>query len=216
MKSQLAAMLAMQHRMNQRVHPDWIAQEFAWYRALWLECGELVDHFGYKWWKKQLPDLEQVRLEVVDIWHFGMSMLLDGRSPDDIAAGLLAALPADIPSMTVLDAAEALASRALAERRFDVVSFFSLMHAAGMGFADLYEAYIGKNVLNFFRQDHGYQDGSYHKIWSGREDNEHLLEILAGLDSRDEDFSNRVYQALAARYAAIPERRGDARPLQPR
>ena len=70
-------MLRMQHRMNTRVHEDWIAQRFEWYRATWIECGELMDHVGYKWWKKQTPDMEQVRLEVVDIWHFGMSALFE-------------------------------------------------------------------------------------------------------------------------------------------
>ena len=60
-------MLQMQHRMNSRVHDDWINQSFEWYRATWIECGELMDHVGYKWWKKQTPDMEQVRLEVVDI-----------------------------------------------------------------------------------------------------------------------------------------------------
>ena len=64
MKQALVNMLNMQHRMNTRVHEDWINQQFEWYRAIWIECGELMDHFGYKWWKKQEPDMEQVRLEV--------------------------------------------------------------------------------------------------------------------------------------------------------
>ena len=73
-------MLQMQHRMNTRVHEHWIAQNFEWYRAAWIECGELMDHVGYKWWKKQTPDMEQVRLEVVDIWHFGLSALFDAET----------------------------------------------------------------------------------------------------------------------------------------
>ena len=75
-------MLQMQHRMNSRVHEDWINQHFEWYRATWIECGELMDHVGYKWWKKQTPDMEQVRLEVVDIWHFGC-LLYTSPSPRD-------------------------------------------------------------------------------------------------------------------------------------
>ncbi len=53
MKQAFATMLAMQDKMNQKVHADWIAQQFEWYRAIWIECGELVEHYGYKWWKKQ-------------------------------------------------------------------------------------------------------------------------------------------------------------------
>ena len=83
-------MLQMQHRMNTRVHEDWINQHFEWYRATWIECGELMDHVGYKWWKKQTPDMEQVRLEVVDIWHFGLSALFESDTDLEVLAGEIA------------------------------------------------------------------------------------------------------------------------------
>jgi hypothetical protein len=69
-----------------------------------------------------------------------------------------------------------------------------------MDFDSLYRTYVGKNVLNFFRQDHGYKDGSYIKVWQGREDNEHLVEVLADLDSGSPDFREQVYQGLGRRY----------------
>ena len=75
------------------------------------------------------------------------------------------------------------------------------MHAAGLDFTQLHSAYVGKNVLNFFRQDHGYQAGTYQKLWTGREDNEHLVEVLAELDSAADDYADRVYAALQARYS---------------
>jgi len=71
-----------------------------------------------------------------------------------------------------------------------------------MDFDQLYRTYVGKNVLNFFRQDHGYKDGSYVKTWHGREDNEHLAELLIALDSNSADFREAVYQGLKARYPA--------------
>ena len=74
------------------------------------------------------------------------------------------------------------------------------MIASELNFDSLYTAYVGKNVLNFFRQDNGYQDGSYVKNWSGREDNEHLVEVIAELDHSAEDFSKQVYGALENRY----------------
>ena len=98
MLQQLTTMLEMQDRMNRKVHPDWIAQDFAWYRALWIECGELIEHYGYKWWKHQQPAWEHVRLEIVDIWHFGMSMRFDGsNTPTTIAAAMLEELRAESP-----------------------------------------------------------------------------------------------------------------------
>ena len=69
MKHELSIMLDLQDKMNKKVHDDWHLQGFAWFRAIWIECGELVDHYGYKGWKKQTPDMPQGLLEVVDIWH---------------------------------------------------------------------------------------------------------------------------------------------------
>lgn len=201
MRQQFITMLEMQDRMNRKVHPDWIGQNFAWYRALWLECGELIEHQGYKWWKKQVADTEQVRLEVIDIWHFGMSMLFDGRTIEQIATDMETELAqSNIASLDVLEATEALAADVLAKRRFSVARFWSLLRAVEMNFDDLFAGYVGKNVLNFFRQDHGYKEGSYVKLWQGREDNEHLVEVIAGLDAAAPGFAEDLYSALSDRY----------------
>lgn len=80
------------------------------------------------------------------------------------------------------------------------------MLASELDFESLYTSYVGKNVLNFFRQDHGYQDGSYIKNWSGREDNEHLVEVMDSLDHNNEDFSGAVYKALQDRYDELAVR----------
>lgn len=200
--SAFTTMLGMQDRMNQRVHPQWTEQGYEWYRAVWIECGELMDHQGYKWWKKQHSDTEQVQLEVVDIWHFGMSALFaPGLSHEDIATNMLAELEASATGETdVLLATEALAAHSLQTRSFSVSLFRDLLHASGLDFDSLYRQYVGKNVLNFFRQDHGYKDGSYIKVWDGREDNVHLVEILAELDSQANDYADLVYVSLKTRY----------------
>ena len=204
MRDQFNAMLAMQDRMNTKVHPEWIKQNFAWHRALWIECGELIDHYGYKWWKKQTPEMEQVKLEIVDIWHFGMSMLFDGRSVEQIAASLVSDLNAgNVPKRGVLEATEELATSVLATRKFSIVDFMSMLDSADMNLDDLYVAYVGKNVLNFFRQDNGYKEGTYIKNWAGREDNEHLVELAAELEKSAGDFSEQLYQALDSRYKKL-------------
>jgi dimeric dUTPase (all-alpha-NTP-PPase superfamily) len=202
MRQALETMLSMQHRMNTRVHQDWINQNFEWYRAIWIECGELMDHYGYKWWKKQDPDIAQVRLEVVDIWHFGLSALFHsdteiGVLAEEIASDLQRAVEA---KLDVRAATEALAMTSLQTRGFSVPQFAVLMQACNLSFDDLYRHYVGKNVLNFFRQDHGYKEGSYQKLWEGREDNEHLAELMERLDTQSGDFPSDVYEALKVRY----------------
>jgi dimeric dUTPase (all-alpha-NTP-PPase superfamily) len=202
LKQALINMLTMQHSMNTRVHEDWVTQNFEWYRAIWMECGELIDHYGYKWWKKQETDLPQVQLEVIDIWHFGLSALFrDDADIEQLAAEIENELKTYKPTGPgVREATEALALHSLQTKGFSPSLFWDLMLAADLDFDSLYTAYVGKNVLNFFRQDHGYKDGSYVKQWAGREDNEHLVDLVAELDHQAEDFSDQVYQALEARY----------------
>lgn len=203
MKQAFMTMLAMQDSMNQKVHSDWSGQDFAWYRAIWIECGELIEHYGYKWWKKQQPDMDQVKLEVVDVWHFGMSALFaPGQSQQEIAEAMVEQLQGyQYQGQGVREATEALALNTLETKGFSVLRFWDLLNAVEMSFEDLYQQYVGKNVLNFFRQDNGYKQGSYIKLWQGREDNEHLVEILAQLDQHSTTFSDDVYQALAQRYS---------------
>lgn len=195
-------MLDLQDKMNTKVHPEWRSQGFEWYRAAWIECAELMDHAGYKWWKHADPDIEQIQLEIVDIWHFGMSALLvDSSDTTELAASIVQDLGAETTSeLSLLEAAEALASACINSRSFSTSAFLALMQASQLSFDQLYRAYVGKNVLNFFRQDHGYKDGSYIKTWSGREDNEHLSEILSRLDASSGDFADQVYRGLAAAY----------------
>jgi dimeric dUTPase (all-alpha-NTP-PPase superfamily) len=196
-------MIELQDRHNRAVAEDWRERGFDYYRAVWVECAELLDHFGWKWWKKQTPDDDQVRLELVDIWHFGLSMLIRDRAPvADLAARFHDEVGAARDPEAFRTDVEAMAAAALTTRSFSVDTFIDCLNAIDLDFAGLYRAYIGKNVLNNFRQHHGYRDGSYRKLWAGREDNEHLMELVAGLDVTAGDFPERLYDALAERYAA--------------
>ncbi|MFZ5654071.1 MAG: dUTP diphosphatase [Pseudomonadota bacterium] len=204
MEQRIAVMLALQDQVNTQVHPQWRGQGYPWYRAIWVECAELLDHHGWKWWKRQAPDPEQVRLELVDIWHFGLSALLAGEVPAARIAGVLASALAEPPpgsgAEAFRDAVEQFAAHTLVRRDFDLPGFARLLGAAGLDFDGLYRGYVGKNVLNRFRQDRGYQQGLYRKCWRGREDNEWLAALSAELDPESADFAVRLYAALAACY----------------
>ena len=203
MKTQLLVMLEMQDAMNSRVNPDWRQAGNAWYRAIWTECAEMLDHYGWKWWKHQQPDLEQVQLELVDILHFAMSdYLLQDSDNAIVAARIEAELSDPRQCDDIRSAIETMAQSTIAQQSMHFSDFANIMTLIEMDFEQLYRTYVGKNVLNFFRQDHGYKDGSYVKIWHGREDNEHLAELLIALDSNSADFREAVYQGLKARYPA--------------
>lgn len=202
-QSALAAMLRLQDKMNRKVHADWPQQNYEWYRAVWIECAELMDHQGYKWWKKQDADVEQLQMEIIDIWHFGMSaMLAQNDNADALAATIVEQLNNWSPAANtdVLIATEALASHCLQTKGFSVPLFWNLLQAGGLDFGSLYKQYVGKNVLNFFRQDHGYKTGSYVKVWGGEEDNVHLVEILANIDASSTTVADDIYAQLSQRY----------------
>lgn len=200
---QIAIMLELQRNMNSKVNSDWATQGFEWHRAIWVECAELMDHYGWKWWKKQTPDTEQVALELIDIWHFGLSILLQsGRPQAELIAQVQAALSIATDEKDFRLDLEKFVAATLGDRQFHIDLFGRLMAGIDMTFEQLYRGYVGKNVLNFFRQDHGYKDGSYRKHWhDGREDNEHLVEAVQSLDTSKAEFKDELYQVLLQRYS---------------
>jgi hypothetical protein len=74
------------------------------------------------------------------------------------------------------------------------------MRLMSMDLDELFRQYVGKNTLNFFRQDHGYKEGSYIKMWHGEEDNEVLANLVTTLDTSADDFQQQLYVALEAKY----------------
>lgn len=141
-------------------------------------------------------------LELIDIWHFGLSIeLMSGDSYDQIAERMLESLDLteSVRGDLKLDV-ERFAEATLKTRLFDVKAFCTLLVDVDLSFDDLYSSYVGKNVLNFFRQDNGYKEGTYIKVWGGQEDNEHLVEAIKALDANHSDFKELLYKELSRRY----------------
>ncbi|MDP2561690.1 dUTP diphosphatase [Psychrobium sp. 1_MG-2023] len=206
MNSQLTQMFSMQNKLNAAINPNWIEDESQdWHCAVLVEGAEMIDHYGWKWWKHQTPDIEQVQLELVDIWHFLMSAELKRHPGIALESAIEQSVTQWQPYFEqsteqgeFLGLAKALVGKsAISEMAY--TEFCQLMGAVDFSFADLYKWYIGKNVLNYFRQDHGYKDGSYIKVWNGREDNEHLADALNTL-ACDETLADNVYKYLTNVY----------------
>lgn len=210
-------MLSLQAEMNRKIDPDWVAAAYPYLRAVIVEGAEAIEHHGWKWWKKQERDLAQLQMELVDIWHFLLSEILLREGGDQKRAlislmRLLASKSADekidfdgrtwrLDRLNLLEKFELLIGLS-ANRRIDLALFGSILRDCEMEWFDLYRQYVGKNVLNAFRQDHGYKEGLYRKLWAGREDNEFLAEILAATDPEQPGFRELVYSELAKRYPA--------------
>ena len=207
MVNQLDAMLNLQDDVNTKIDSEWVIRGRPWSRAIWIECGEMMDHIGYKWWKSCPIDIDQVRLEIVDVWHFALSIYCEmGVDEYDLAPvfedSLLVAPEIARQDVMVL-VCEDLAKSTLSSPSFPLNKFIAMMNAAGMTMNDLYSQYVGKNVLNTFRQDHGYKDGTYIKEWEGEEDNVVLSNIVSGLDVADVEFPVILRHALEQTYSEV-------------
>jgi len=200
-QKQISQMLDMQNAMNSRVSETWRDNNYEWYRAIWVECAEMLDHHGWKWWKHQEIDVPQVQLELVDIFHFGLSLrLMTGANLNDIVNQLAQELTEKTAESDFKIALENLASAAVTNKTFDAVALADCMRLMNMDLDELFRQYVGKNTLNFFRQDHGYKEGSYIKIWNGEEDNEVLANLVNSLDASAADFQKQLYAALEEKY----------------
>jgi len=205
MKQKIKTMLELQDAMNSKVNADWRNAGYEWYRAIWMESSEMLEHYGWKWWKKQGADVMQVKLEVVDIVHFGLSIrLVQGDEQGSTLNGIAEGIAADFENPNATDdiktSIELLAKKTLINQGAHFSIIAGVMNHLAMPFGELHEIYVGKNVLNMFRQDNGYKEGHYIKTWNGREDNEHLADILNQLDSNSTSFKNDIYTALQQAY----------------
>ena len=181
-ESKISTMITMQDDLNNKINPEWKVQKYDWQRCIMVELAELMDHFGYKFWKKQNADLNQCKLEVLDIFHFWLSHNIANNKAEDFLflVNNYSRKSSEIPQYTDEDIRlkiDAMISKA-ADKRFLTADMIELIDLF-MDFNNLYEFYFAKNCLNIFRQENGYKTGEYIKNWNGKEDNEVLMEIIA-------------------------------------
>lgn len=186
--------------------PDWRKNPPAYYRAAWIECSELMNHgFDWKWWKAGGIDMDQAKMELVDIWHFLLSMALTyDIELDYVMDGIVDThrdANMDSKDKTPEQMIEELVSALIARDLYEAIYwFFNVMWEIDFQFSELYQWYLGKNALNLFRQNHGYKEGNYNKQWyCGKEDNYALLAVLNSTDAMlsIEDISERLSEMYA-------------------
>ena len=215
----------MQDSINKRVNPQWVSARYPFLRAVFVEGAEALDHYGWKWWKHQEPDMAQLHMELVDIWHFALSHSIlkhEGSTQAaavDIVSELTRSTGELVMSVSDYSSGAVLSSRTIfessdARQKLEAVAgmaamgffsyslFFKLMEQLELSFDALFKMYVAKNVLNLFRQDHGYKEGTYKKIWRGREDNEHLVEVIQSIDFTRGGAKDTLYSSLEERYAS--------------
>ncbi|MDO8452948.1 MAG: dUTP diphosphatase, partial [Sulfurimonas sp.] len=192
-------MLQLQAQLNDATNGEkWVngttknGKKINWKRCIYMEAAEMIDSFSWKHWKNidQEPDWDNLQIEVVDVWHFIMSLAIENYAQN--MRGQIENLAIDISELENFDRLnnknslfasqdEIMAKveniMILSLTKDGVIidqlikEFFDLVTMSGLDLETLYRLYVGKNILNQFRQDNGYKEGTYIKVWDGTEDN---------------------------------------------
>ena len=191
-----------------------------WRRCIYMECAELIDSFNWKHWKDLNiePNWDNIKVEIVDIWHFVMSLGLEYYKTNNLGnTDKIVDYVNDTKyigefckerdshnsseSLEIVNTIEHLMKDTLnGEDFYKIVDdFFQCASHCGVDMDILYKFYLAKNVLNQFRQNNGYKESTYKKIWAGKEDNDVMLEIL----EKKSLGANELYEELIIRYSKI-------------
>jgi hypothetical protein len=221
-------MLQLQAQLNDATNGDkWLkgvtknGKEINWKRCIYMECAEIVDSFSWKHWKSihQEPDWENLQIEVVDVWHFIMSLAIENYS--QTMKGLVEDLAIDISNLesfekiqshnthfdtqnNIIATVEDIMLQSLIKEDFNlealIKDFFDLVSMSGLDLETLYRLYVGKNILNQFRQDNGYKEGTYIKVWDGEEDNVVMKRIW---EENGDIKPEQLYKEMSKLYLAL-------------
>jgi hypothetical protein len=221
-------MLQLQAQLNDATNgEDWTkgitknGKTIDWKRCIYMECAEMIDSFSWKHWKSlnQEPDWENLQIEVIDVWHFIISLAIEDYS-NNLKGGVedLAINISQLESFNTIDLSnskfntqdnviakvENIMLLSLSNDKLDIekmiAEFFDLTVMSGLDLQTLYRLYVGKNILNQFRQDNGYKDGSYIKVWAGEEDNV----VMKRVWEEDSNIKpDALYKELTKLYLAL-------------
>jgi len=228
MDNKIFLMLQLQNQLNDATNGEnWTkgvtknGKTINWKRCIYMECAEMVDSFGWKHWKSidVEPDWQNHQIEVIDVWHFIMSLAIEVYEKnlkggiEDIAIDISALESlSNIQNDTlkfatqenVIEKVENLIRIAVSKDEIDlgelVSEFFDLVSMSGLNLDTLYRLYVGKNILNQFRQDHGYKEGTYIKVWNGDEDNVVMKRIW---EENSDVTPDILYKKLEKAYLAL-------------
>jgi len=221
-------MLQLQAQLNDATNgEDWTkgttknGKTINWKRCIYMECAEMVDSFSWKHWKSITaePNWDNHQIEVIDVWHFIMSLAIENYSQnfkggiEDLALNISqldSFSTVDVhsksfsPQDIVIAKVEELIRISISKDELDIEvlisEFFDLVIMSGLNLDTLYRLYVGKNILNQFRQDNGYKDGSYIKVWNGEEDNVVMKRIWEENGDIKPDI---LYKELVKVYASL-------------
>jgi len=218
MSNKIAEMFQLQNQLNINTNgKDWLKgytkenREIDWYRCIYMETAEAIDSLNWKHWKNinTQDDLQNLKIEIVDIWHFLMSQIIKEQGLKQAIDYFEAILHKEklekTTNQSLLITLEKLllssTQRILEKTTQNFIEIINHKdYQDQWNFDELYLLYIGKNCLNQFRQDNGYKTGNYTKNWNAKEDNVYMQNFLE--KQKNIDYKT-LYKYLEKEYKKI-------------
>jgi len=172
-----------------------------WRLCVAMETAELIDSLNWKHWKdiNAPDDIPNVKIELVDILHFLASWALEEGLEELFEVGVTTAWHGSKESALVVGKRLIAITSSYRHSFQDAMACFNDLLSIFEFEDEIYSIYLGKNVLNKFRQDNGYEDGSYIKIWDDKEDNVFMAATLKGITPNAVD----LYAILQTKYDEV-------------
>ena len=209
-------MAKMQDEVNELTTENWKDAGHKWSRPLWLEAAEAVESTDFKWWKDSRDDIVNIKIELVDMWHFALSMVILDYKYDDslyeshnimieqIFNQAFEPVSKDIHKERRITSLETIAAAALTNK--PSMNILKLIARSakfyGMSYDEFVKMYVGKAVLNKFRQDNGYKEKTYIKMWGESEDNIAMVLKINDMEL-DDRFASNLTSTLEVCYEDI-------------
>jgi len=196
----------LQIKFNDRVAPGWRQdinqKKYSFWMATLDEVTEVLNSVHWKWWKDSSNfgtiDWDNVRVEMIDIFHFILSMALQSNSQHVLYTTLVALekekqegidhQKKDIEFFNRFWSTVLMATQ-MKLLPFLLVKWVNFWYELGEDMNSLFKEYRLKIALNNLRQEYGYgTKNSYIKIWPSPDESGKRIEDNAAVKILTEDI----------------------------
>lgn len=225
--NQIKQMIAVELRLQENVQRRLGQCDIDCHHSAIFACCSVLEKMELFEPSVKFTQKEFVLSKFGDLWHFYMFRFMDvaDNKISTATAALNAALLRvasprpqvrfdgclyDLDQLNLCEKIKLLVGLT-SSNRISIELFSSILKEVGIDWLVLYKTFVGKNVLELFRRDHGYRTGNYVKVWNTLRDEGHLEELLTVIDCDSEKYLDDLYGGLERRY---PKRTGLIAPVK--
>lgn len=200
---------------------NWLTHKNDWESAIMAEAVEAIEAIGFEWWRPTEVDRTNLLIELSDMLAFSLGFQMQGihfsgiDSKEEVrgltAAALFNAISeanteAKMPVDWLADYAKGKSS--IKEfitfvpglRPGMLTRLFTCALYCGFTTDELLAMYAAKSVLNVFRTENGYREGTYFKKWfvdgETKEDNYFLANLVMTEDFKDIEVGSHIFEVM--------------------